>query len=138
MLWIINIITLCILGLFSLVYLSSGLKSPAVDKVMNILRPHVDNLAVVGVIFGLLAACSIPLQIGVPKYMFIYMFANIVLVLLALPYMLHRFEKKLEGKANTAILSEIRGSLSFITNNEKTFGIVGACAAGGILIAPMI
>lgn len=138
MLWIINIITLSTLAIFSLVYLSSGLKAPAVEKAMVFLRPHVDNLAVVGVIFGLIAACSMPLLIGIPKYMFIYLFANVVLVLLALPYMLHRFEKKLENKTNAAILGEIRGSLSFITSNEKIFGLVGAGAAAGIIVAPLI
>jgi len=128
-------ITISLLGVFSLVCLSKSFKSPAVEKLMGFIGPLVDSLAVLSVLYGIIAACATPLMIATPKYMFVVMLANVVLVVTALPYMLHKFEKSLENKTNAAVLGEIRNSLGFITNNEKIFGFVAAGFAAGIVAA---
>lgn len=128
-------VTISLLGVFALIYLSNSIKGPALEKIMGFIRPLVDNLAVLGVCYGIVAAFATPLMLATPKYMFVVMLANVVLIVVSLPYMLHKFEKSLENKANAAVLGEIRSSLGFITNNEKIFGIVAAAFAAGIVAA---
>lgn len=135
---IIYILTLGLLATFSLIYVSSAIKSPVVEKIMGVLRPLVDNLSVAGVAVGFLGACFMPIKVAIPKQMFVYMFADIVLLVLSLPYMLHKFERKLEGHTNAAILAELRTSLGFITNNEVIFGFIGAGAIVGVFVVPFI
>lgn len=138
LLWLLKILTLGLLATFSLIYVSSAFKTPVVEKIMTVLRPLVDNLSIAGVIVGFLGACIIPLKVALPKLMFIYMLANIVLLILSLPYMLHKFERKLEGHTNAAILAELRNSLGFITNNEVIFGFIGVGAIVGVFVVPFI
>ncbi len=135
MLWILNLTTVSLLGIFSLLFLGSMVKVPAVIKIIGTLKGHIDNLAVAGVIFGIVAACCMPLLAALPKYMFTYLVSNLVLVIMALPYMLHKFEKQLENKTNAAILGEIRTSLGWITRNEHILGMIGGGAAAAILVA---
>lgn len=128
-------VTISLLGVFALIYLSSGIKSPAMEKAMGFITPLIDNLGVLGVVYGIIAACATPLMLSTPKYMFVVMLGDVVLVISALPYMLHKFEKSLENKTNAAVLGEIRGSLSFITNNGKIFGVVDGVFALAIVAA---
>lgn len=138
-LWLLNITTLGLLATLSAIFLATMIKVPAVANVIAKVKVFIDTLAVAGVAVGIIGACAMPILIGfLPKQMFIYMFSNLVLVVMSLPYMLHKFEKSLESKTNAAILGEIRASLGWITKNEQIVGFLGAAAAAAILIAPLV
>lgn len=135
MIYVWCFVTIGLLCLMALIYLSNSIKSPAMEKLMGFIRPLVDNISVISVAYGIVAACATPLMIATPKYMFPVMLADVMLIIVSLPYMLHKFERSLENKTNAAVLGEIRSSLSFITNNEKIFGILAACFAAGVVAA---
>ncbi|MDF3024385.1 MAG: hypothetical protein K0R10_1746 [Alphaproteobacteria bacterium] len=135
MLGILGLITLSALAVFSLLYLSSSIpkKPPAVEKAVAAIKRNIDDIGVVTLVYGLFATFAVPvlmagmLSSGVSiAAMFLPMFANLTLVIMALPYAFHRFEAGLKAKVNAAILTEIHNIMIWITTNEKYVGALGA------------
>lgn len=134
MLGILGLITLCALAVFSLLYLSSSIpkKPPAVEKAVVAIKRNIDDLGVITLIYGLVAAFAVPLLMagklstGVSVVaMFLPMLANLTLVIMALPYAFHRFEGGMKAKVNAAILTEVHNLMGWITTNEKYVGGLG-------------
>ncbi len=135
MLGLLGLITLCALAVFSLLFLSSSLpKKPApLEKAVAVIKRKIDDIAVITLLYGFFATFAVPvLMAGMLSSgasiagMLLPMVANLLLVVMALPYAFHRFEPSLKEKANTAIMTEVHNLVGWITTNEKYVGALGA------------
>ncbi len=135
MLGLLGLITLGALAVFTLLSLSSSLpKKPApLEKAIAVIKRKIDDIAVVTLLYGFFAAFAVPLLMagmlssGVSiAAMLLPMVANLLLVVMALPYAFHRFEPALKKKANAAIMTEIHNLVGWVTTNEKYVGALGA------------
>lgn len=135
MLGLLGLITLCALAVFSLLYLSSSIpkKPPALEKAINVIKSKIDDIAVLTLIYGFIAAFAVPVLMAglltsgaTIAAMLLPMFANLVLFVMALPYAFHRFEPSLKEKMNAAIMTELHNLMGWITTNEKYVGALGA------------
>lgn len=123
-----GLITFLLLGAFSLLYVSKSLqkKPEFVDKAVAAITRNIDNLAMGGVIYGLVAACLAPIMIANSTEMLLRLLANILVVVLALPHVFDKLAAKFEGKLNAAIMQEVRSAVGWISAKEKLVGIAGA------------
>jgi hypothetical protein len=128
---LLGLVTLALVGAFTLLYLSSALagKAPFLEKTLTFIRAHLNNLALGGVIYGFIAFCIAPIMIWLPLDMFVRMAANLLLVVMALPFAFDRLLGSHEAKINSAIMKEVRNGISLISRNEKYIGIAGAIIA---------
>jgi hypothetical protein len=126
-----GLITLALLALFSLLYLSSSIpnKPPFIVKTLAWMQKNLNHLALAGVIFGFLAACLTPLRVYRAADMILGMLANITLVMMALPYMFDRFKAKHGAKMNRAIMEELTSLVGWIQQKAFLLGCVGAVMA---------
>lgn len=138
---ILSLITLCSLAAFTLIYLSAAMskKPPALEKIINGIKQNMDMISVLAVIYGFIAFMMVPvLMRGLPKneaaMMILPMLANLVLIVMALPYMFHKLEPTLEKKLNGAIFNELKGAISGITAKEKIIGYIGGAFAVVMLV----
>lgn len=138
---ILSLITLCSLAVFTLIYLSAMIakKPPALEKAINAIKQNIDMLSVLAVAYGFVALTAMPiLMSGLPKneaaLMILPMLANLILIIMALPYMFHKVEPTLEKKLNGAIFNELKGAISGITAKEKIIGIIGGVFAVVMLV----
>ncbi|HYD17866.1 MAG TPA: hypothetical protein VEF76_05265 [Patescibacteria group bacterium] len=135
MLPLLGLITLVMLIVFTLIYLSGTIpkKPAALEKFLAAVKKNIDTLAVLALLYGFVAAFLVPilmagkLSSGITiVYMFLPMLANLVLVVMALPYAFHKIEAPLRAKMNVAIMTEITNLMGWITSNEKILGFLGA------------
>lgn len=126
-----GLITLILLGAFSLLYVSKSItqKPEFVTKALKFISDNIDMLALVGLIYGIIAAMLTPLTALSTTEMLIRFLANLMLVVLALPYTFERLATKYADKMNEAFVSEFRAFTGRIMSNEKIFGIAGAVIA---------
>jgi hypothetical protein len=124
-----GLITLLLLGTFTLLYVSKSVpkKPEYMQKALTLISENMRYLAMAGVIYGLVAACLTPIMRNVmPMDMFVRMWANILLAMMALPYCFERIVSSHKDKINSAILGEVRGLVNAVIAWEKIVGIVGA------------
>ncbi|MBI1216725.1 MAG: hypothetical protein GC185_13025 [Alphaproteobacteria bacterium] len=126
-----GLITLVLLGLFTLLYLSNSIpkKSPAIVKTLEWINKNIRMLAAGGLIYGFIATFLTPIMIYWPTAMFIRMAANMVLVLMALPYMFDRFREKHGDKVNKAILDETSNLVDWLRGKAFVLGVLGGVMA---------
>jgi|GEM_PF-1508937 len=123
-----GLITLLFLGTFTLLYLSKSVskKADVVEKAVKWIQDNMRYLALGGVIYGFVAFCLTPIVGGLtPMSICTRMWANLLLVAMALPYCFDVLIAKYREKINTAILEESRGVVTWVSTNEKIFGFVG-------------
>jgi len=123
-----GLITLLLLGTFTLLYVSKAVpkKPEYMQKALAFISENMRYLAMAGVIYGLIAVCLTPIMRNVvPLDMFIRMWANVLLALMALPYCFERIISHHKEKINSAILGEVRGLVNTVIAWEKIVGIIG-------------
>lgn len=132
-------VTLLLLGAFSLLYIGNSLpKKPAfIDKAIKWIEANMRYLALGGLIYGFVAFCLTPIAGGAlrPWDMCARMWANLFLVVMALPHCFDVLIAKYRDKINTAILQESRGLIAFISGNQKIFGALGAATCALLFVA---
>ena len=138
--YFLSLISFCLLSMFSLLYLSSAIpkKPPVVEKALTFIKTHLNYLAMGGAIYGFVAFCLAVMMIPVPLIKVVAMGAGLMLIVMALPFVFDKLVAKYEGKANTAILKELRTSVSMVTQNEVVIGIVGALLAAAIFVTTFV
>lgn len=126
-----GLITLALLALFSLLYLSNAIpnKPPFIVKTLEWMQKNLNHLALAGIIFGFLAVFITALDIRNPVGMILGMVANITLIMMALPYMFDRFKNKHGEKFNKAIMDEVTNLVGWIRRKDFLLGCVGAAMA---------
>lgn len=123
-----GLITFLMLGAFSLLYISKTWENkPAfVQTAVDFLNRNLEMLAIVGLVYGLVAAILTPIMIYLPLDMFVRLIANVMIIVMALPYSFDKIATKYSGKMNSAVEKEGRNFVGWISANEKTVGIAGA------------
>lgn len=123
-----GLITLLLLGAFTLLYLSKFVSQKAdfVEKAIKWINDNMRYLALGGVAYGFVAFCLTPLGGALtPLGICVRMWSNLLLVAMALPYCFDILIAKYREKINAAILEESRGLVTWVATNEKIFGFVG-------------
>lgn len=125
-----GLVTLLLLGAFTLLYASKMLskKMDFVEKAVKWLLDNMRYLALGGVIYGFVAFCLTPIAGGAltPLNLCVRMWANLLLVAMALPYCFDVLISRYRDKINAAIVEESRGVVTWVSTNEKIFGVLGA------------
>jgi len=123
-----GLVTLLLLGAFTLLYLSKSIakKTNSVEKAVKWIQSNMRYLALGGVIYGFAAFCLTPIVGGMtPLNMCVRLWANLLLMAMALPYCFDSLVSRYREKINAAILEESRAVITWVSGNEKIFGIVG-------------
>lgn len=123
-----GIITLLLLGAFTLIYISKSIpkKPPFLEKAVAFLFDNMKYLGVGGAIYGAVDAVITPIQVYLVDYMVVRMLADILIVVMALPFCFDKLVEKYRDKLNGAVLEEISGSIEWIRSNDKIVGGAGA------------
>jgi hypothetical protein len=131
-----GLITLVLVLAFSLLYLSKSLekKPAAMSQAVDKINMHIDQLAFWGAIYGLVMAILTLIMGYSGSDMFVRLLANIMIVVMALPFVFDRLLAKFGEKVNPAIQEEAKNIVGWITKQEKYIGYVGA-AIGVLLFA---
>lgn len=122
-----GLISLLFLVAFTLVYFGKFWESKPdfVAGLIDKITAHLGRLALWGTVYGLVMIV-LTLIMG---YNFgdtmIRFFANILIVVMALPFVLDRLLAKLEGKMNPAILTELKNIVGWVTRQEKYVSYAG-------------
>jgi hypothetical protein len=128
--FLVGLISLLLLGAFSLLYVSKtlGTKPEFVTKAVDFITKNIDTLALVGLVYGLFAILMTPVVTYGAAGILVRMLCNIVLVVLTMPYAFEKIVAKSEGKINEAIASEFRNFINWTAGQEKIMGYSGAVA----------
>ena len=123
-----GIITLLLLGAFTMIYLSSSIpkKPPFFEKALNFLFENMKYLGIGGLGYGLIDAVITPIQVPNYDYMVVRLLADVVRVMMALPFCFDKIIAKYKDKINAAIVQEVAGSVEWVRNKDKYVGGAGA------------
>jgi len=126
-----GLISLFFIAVFSLLYVSKSLsnKPEFVDKAVTKIAENIDMLSFVGLIYGIAATILTPVGIHGSVDLLIRLVANILIVLLTLPYGLAHIVNRYPDKINARIAAELTSFTGVITRNEKPLGYAGAVFA---------
>lgn len=123
-----GIITLLLLGAFTMIYLSSSIpkKPPFFEKALNFLFENMKYLGVGGLIYGLVDAAITPIQVPNVDYLVVRMLSDVMIVMMALPFCFDKLVEKYKDKVNKAIIDEVAGSVAWVRSKDKFVGAAGA------------
>jgi hypothetical protein len=127
-----GLISFILICTFTLLYLSSSIasKPPVVEKTLAFIKQNLNYLAMGGLIFGFVDFCIAPLTpVLTAPQVFIRMAADLLIVIMAIPYTFEKLIAQYEGKINAAILKEVRNIVSAISAKSKTIGIASVVLA---------
>ncbi len=122
-----GLVTLVFLLAFTLLYLSKSLqKKPelmtqAVDKITT----HLDQVALWGAVYGVAGAIMTLIMISNGGDMLVYLAANVLVTLMALPFIFDKAVGKYQEKVNPAIMEEAKNLVGWVTRQEKYIGYAG-------------
>lgn len=124
----VGFISLLLLGSFSLLYLSASWadKPGFIIKAVAFLQENIKKLSIIGVVYGLFAIIIVPLTRATGMEIIVTLLANILIVLLALPYAFDMIVEKLGDKVNPTLRDESHKLIHWITINGRIMGIIGA------------
>lgn len=122
-----GIITLLLLGAFTLIYASGWIpkKPPFIEKAIAFLFDNMKYLGVGAFVYGLIDAIITPLQVPNVEYMAVRMLSDILIVVMALPFCFDKLVEKHKHKINTAVLEEVSSSIGWVRANAKIVGAAG-------------
>lgn len=122
-----GLITFFLLGAFSLLYISNSIpnKPAFIDKAVSLISENIEKLAIVGVIYGLVAAFLTPLMVFGVVDILARLFGNLMIVILALPFTFDKIVAKYPETLNGPVVDEFGILIKRITRQEKLFGIIG-------------
>lgn len=122
-----GIITLLLLGAFTLIYASEWIpqKPPFIEKTIAFLFDNMKYLGIGAFIYGLIDAIITPLQVPNVDYMVVRMLSDILIVVMALPFCFDKLVAKHKQKMNEAVLEEFSGSIGWVRANAKIVGAIG-------------
>ena len=126
-----GLITFFFVVAFALLYLSRSLdkKPDFIDKAAAKMSENIDNLALWGVIYGFVAAIFVLISENTGLDIVVRLFANVMLIVMALPFCAEKIFTKVEGKLNAAVLENLRDLISSMVRKEKAIGYTGAASA---------
>jgi hypothetical protein len=127
-----GLITLLIAIAFTVLYFGRSLekKPEQLVRVTGIMMTHIDKIARWGGAYGI-TATVLTLVIGYSAGdMLIRLVNNLMICMMALPFIFDKLTEKYHGKVNAAIMEEARNLVGWVSRNEKYLSYAGAtCAA---------
>ena len=128
-----------VLATLCVIYLGKSFsgKNALLDKVNSILAPHMDKLPMVALAYGLFASFVTPMAVLNGTDMMIRLAANVLIVLMALPYVFDKLIANYQEKINAAVLEELRHLVDWSNRNAKTVTYV-ALFVGVLLFATLL
>jgi len=126
-----GLITLLVALAFTAIYFSRSMekKPEALVRVTDKMMPHIDQIARWGGIYGV-AACILTLLM---RYelgdMLIRLINNVMICMMALPFIFDKLTEKYRGKVNAAIMEEAKNIVSWVSRNEKFMSFIAAGCA---------
>ena len=123
-----GLITLFFLLALTAVYLSKTLekKPEFVNQVVVKINDHMDKVALWGASWGG-GAAILTLVMGYSGGgMMVRLLANVLIILMALPFVMEQQLPKFQEKMNPVILEEAKNFSGFVTKQEKYIGYAGA------------
>lgn len=126
-----GLISFALLVAFTLLYLSKSIASkPAfVNTAVDKISANIDKLALYGAAFALVCALLTPVLIYSGLNMLVRLAANLLIILMASPWVYAQLAPKFQDKINPAILEEINNFLGWINRHERYIGFAGAAFA---------
>ena len=126
-----GLISFLLISAFTLLYLSSAIpnKPVFVEKTLAFIKQNLNYLAMGGLIFGFVAFCITPIAGYGGTDILIRMLADLLIVVMAIPYTFEKLIAQHEAKINAAILKEVRNLIVTISAKDKVIGIAGAVLA---------
>lgn len=122
-----GLITFFLLGALSLLYISKSIpnKPEFINKAVAAISDNIEKLAMIGVIYGLIAAFLAPLTVVGVVDMLVRLFANLMVVVLAMPYTFDKIVAKYQEHLKGPVVDELGTLVKRIIDQEKLFGIIG-------------
>lgn len=122
-----GLITLVFLLAFTALYLSKSLekKPEFLTQVVGKITANLDKLAFWGACYGLVASVM-TLIMASGSDMFVRLLANVMIMLMALPFVVAQYLPQFQDKMNPVIAEEIKNGAAWLTKNEKYVGYAGA------------
>ncbi len=129
-----GLITLIFLLVLTSFYLSKSLKKKPefLVQVIEKITTHVDVIAVWGAIYGVIAAALTIIMAFGPTEMLLRLIANVMIIVMALPFVFDRIVAKLDEKfhekmqTNLAIVREAKNLVESVTRQGEYVGYAGA------------
>lgn len=123
-----GLITLAFLLSFTILYLSKTMeKKPALAaRAVETITTHLDKIALWGAGYGIVGALLTLVMVYGGGDMFIRLIANIMIFLMALPFVFEQMLPKFQEKMNPAIIEEAKNIVGFVTKQDKYIGYAGA------------
>jgi hypothetical protein len=128
----LGLVTLAFLIAFTLFYIGKSMtKKPEwLGKAVDNIVAHLDTIAFWGVIYGLVAIVLVVLLGNYDALLlFVSLIANVLVIVMALPFSFEKLSAKLEPKANAAVAETLRDLVGGVSRNEKYIGYAGAVIA---------
>ena len=131
-----GLVTLVFLLAFTALYLSKSLekKPEMMTQIVGKISDNLDKVALWGAGYAAVAAVFSLIMGYSGGDMFVRLLSNVMIILMALPFVFEQLLPKFQEKANPAILEEAKNFVGFVTKQEKYVGYAGA-AAGLLLFA---
>lgn len=128
---LIGLLSLVLLVAFTMLYLASSIASKPkfMEDAIAFMTARLQQISFFGAIYALIAAALYVLLAWDHTTRLVGLFANVLIILMALPHAFEQIAAKFEGKINAAILEESRATIGFVTRREKVFGYIGAATA---------
>ena len=127
-----GLITLLVTIAFTVLYYGRSMekKPEPLVLVTNKIMTHVGQIAYWGGVYGIVAAfLTLLMRYGISD-MFIRLLNDVMICLMALPFIFDKLTEKYNGKVNAAILEEARNLVGWVSRNEKAVSYIGTvCAA---------
>ena len=123
-----GLITLALITAFSLLYLSKSLeKKPAVmTRAVDLISSNLDKVALWGAVYGVIGVVFTLVMVYSGSDMFVRLVANLLIIMMALPFVFEKMLPKFQEKLNPVIIEESKNMIGFITRQEKYVGYIGA------------
>ena len=128
-----GLITLVLLLAFTVLYLSKFLKKKPdiLTQVVEKITEHIDVIAVWGVLYGIIATSMTIIMTFGPAEMLLRFSANVMIILMSLPFVFDRIVEKLDEKfhekmrMNPAIVKEAKHIVEWVTRKGECVGYTG-------------
>jgi hypothetical protein len=128
-----GLITLIVIIAFTAFYLGRSMEGNRPEQltlVVDKMIAHIDLIAKWSGIYGVAAAALTLVMRYTPGDMLIRLVCNVLICLMALPFIFNRLTEKYHGKVNAAIMEEAKNVVGWISRNEKYVSyIAAACSA---------
>jgi hypothetical protein len=123
-----GLVTLGFLLAFTVLYLSKSLekKPEFVSQAVTKINDHLDKVSLYGAAYAAIAALLTLIMVYGGGDMFVRLTANIMIILMALPFVFEKMMPKFQEKMNPVIIEEAKNVVGWVTKQEKYVGYAGA------------